>query len=363
MIPVTQPFLPPKDEYYSLISKLWDTKWLTNNGVYVTQLEKQLEDYLNISSLHFVSNGTIALQLAIRTLGIKDEVITTPFSFVATTTSILWENCDPVFVDIDPKTFCIDPNKIEEAITSKTEAILATHVFGIPCDIEKIEIIAKKHGLKVIYDAAHAFGVQYKGKSVLGFGDISTISFHSTKLFHTIEGGAVINNAEIELDQDIRLLRSFGFDSGQHYTPGINAKNSEFHAAMGLCNLKYIDDIFIHRKNLTETYDALLASNYERPFISDDIKYNYSYYPVVFESEKELLYIKNKLMENDIETKRYFNPSLNKLPYLTTIISCPISEDISKRILCLPLFSDLSMNDVIKISALIMGKRTKALVN
>lgn len=356
MIPVSQPFLPPKNEYNSLISKLWDTKWLTNNGIFVQQLEKKLVEYLNIPSLHFVNNGTIALQLAIKSLEIKNEIITTPFSFVATTTSILWENCNPVFVDIDEKTLCMDPNKIEEAITNKTEAILATHVYGVPCDVEKIREIAKRYNLKVIYDAAHAFGVRYKGKSVLTFGDISTISFHATKLFHTVEGGAIINNTEEKLDHQIKLLRSFGFEGEHYYTTGINAKNSEFHAAMGLSNLNYINDIIMRRKIITETYDANLAKRFERPHISNDIDYNYAYYPIIFETEKELLLAKNKLEENHILTRRYFYPSLNKLSYLKSSCTCPISEDISKRILCLPLFSELNMDDVEKISKLIMER-------
>lgn len=353
MIPVSQPFLPPKDEYDRLISMLWETKWLTNNGTYVQMLEDKLKEYLTIPSLHLVSNGTIALQLAIQSLEIKNAIITTPFSFVATSNSILWENCEPVFVDIDAKNLCIDPDKIEEAVTNKTEAILATHVFGIPCDVEKIDAIAKKYNLKVIYDAAHAFGVKYKGKSVLGFGDISTLSFHATKLFHTIEGGAVINNNAKKIDHYIKLLRSFGFENEQYYTAGINARNSEFHAAMGLCNLKYIDELIVNRRKIAETYDNLLTNRFAKPTLSDDITYNYAYYPIIFESEKELLYTKDKLLKNNIETRRYFYPSLNTLPYLTETFSCPISEDISKRILCLPLYSELPINDVEKISSLI----------
>lgn len=357
MIPVTQPFLPPKDEYDHLISRLWDSKWLTNNGVYVRQLEEELEEYLNVPSCYYVGNGTIALQLAIQSLKLKNEIITTPFSFVATTTSILWENCEPVFVDIDPNTLCIDPNKIEEAITSNTEAILATHVYGIPCDVERIEEIAKKHHLKVIYDAAHAFGVRYKGESLLQFGDISTLSFHATKPFHTVEGGAIINNMGERVDNQIALLRSFGFRGDDYVTAGINAKNSEFHAAMGLCNLKYIDDIITNRKKTSETYDTLLENRVERPFISGDVQYNYAYYPVIFETEEELLHAKSQLENNDIESRRYFYPSLNTMTYLKNTISCPISEDIARRILCLPLFSGLNDEDVERIAKIIIGEK------
>lgn len=354
MIPVSQPFLPPKVDYDLLVSKLWETKWLTNNGVFVRQLEKELEAVLNVSSLHFVNNGTTALQLAIKSLGIQKEIITTPFSFVATTTSIIWENCKPKFVDIDPETLCIDPTKIEGAITEETEAILATHVYGIPCDVEKIEEIAMKYGLKVIYDAAHAFGVQYKRRSLLSYGNISTLSFHATKLFHTVEGGAVINNGEEELSQSIKLLRSFGFEGYDYITAGMNGKNSEFHAAMGLCNLKYIETNILERKRLSELYDVLLEREFQRPRIPQETDYNYSYYPIIFETESELLYTQNKLKSHQIETRRYFYPSLNKLPYLSNYDSCPISEDISKRILCLPLFNGLSLESVEKISGLIL---------
>ncbi|NRD76326.1 DegT/DnrJ/EryC1/StrS family aminotransferase [Bacillus sp. BRMEA1] len=356
MIPVSQPFLPPKDEYNVLISKIWDTKWLTNNGMFVQQLEKELLEYLNISSLHYVNNGTVALQLALKSLDIKNEVITTPFSFIATTTSILWEHCEPVFVDIDPKTLCMDPEKIEEAISDKTEAILATHVFGIPCDVEKIEEIAKRHHLKVIYDAAHAFGVKYKGESVLKYGDLSTISFHATKLFHTVEGGAIVNNTGEKLDHQITLLRNFGYEGEDYITAGINAKNSEFHAAMGLCNLKHIDEIIMKRRIITETYEQFLGNRLERPFISNDIQYNYAYYPVIFETEEELLFIKSKLERNQIMTRRYFYPSLNKIPYLKNTYSCKISESIAKRILCLPLYSDLHLDDVENIAKLMTGE-------
>ena len=362
MIPVTQPFLPPKGEYEKLITRLWETKWLTNHGEYVQQLEESLEEYLNIPSLHFVNNGTMALHLAIRSLGIKNQIITTPFSFVATTTSILWEHCEPVFVDIDPNTLCIDASKIEEEITDRTEAILATHVFGVPCDVVKIEEIAKKYNLKVIYDGAHGFGVKLKGKSLLEYGDLTAISFHSTKLFHTVEGGAVINNIGQGLDETIKLNRSFGFQGEKYYSVGINAKNSEFHAAMGLCNLKYINDIILKRKELSELYDVLLKNRFQKPLISNEIEYNYAYYPIIFNTEKGLLQVKDLLLQNEIDTRRYFYPSLNKLPYIEKVSSCPISEDLSKRILCLPLYDSLALEVVEKISEIIVGSKVSSLV-
>lgn len=358
MIPVSQPFLPPRDEFDSLISELWNSRWLTNNGPFVQKLEEELKTYLGLSTLHFVSNGTIALQLAIKSLEITKEIITTPFSFVATATSILWENCRPVFVDIDPKTLCIDPAKIEEAITVETEAILATHVYGIPCDVEKIEEIAKKYKLKIIYDAAHTFGVRYKGKSLLSYGDISTISFHATKLFHTVEGGAIVNNLGTKLEKDIKLLRSFGFEGEEYITAGINAKNSELHAAMGLCNLNHIDEVILKRKKISKTYDRLLNNKVSRPYIPAEVEYNYAYYPIIFETEDELLSIHRQLRKNGVETRRYFYPSLNKLPYLSEHYSCPISEEISKRILCLPLFDGLDLDAVERISNLILKNET-----
>lgn len=356
MIPVSRPFLPPIEEYNNQIEKLWETKWLTNNGEFVKELESRLENYLNVPSLHYVSNGTIALQLALKALNINSEVITTPFSFVATTTSILWEKCEPVFVDINPVTLCIDPEKIEEAITDRTQAILATHVFGIPCNVEKIEKIAEKHNLKVIYDAAHAFGVKYKGKSLLKYGDISTLSFHATKLFHTVEGGGVNINSDEEINKDIRLYRNFGYEVGKLQIPGINAKNSEFHAAMGLCNLKYIDCIIDERKMLTSMYESHLFNIINRPVIPNGVEYNYAYYPVIFESEEKLLDIKATLEKHDIEPRRYFYPSLNTLPYLNTEYSCRNAEDISKRVLCLPLYNGLEINEVEKISQLILER-------
>ena len=236
MIPVTQPFLPPKEEYQKLIDGIWKRQWLTNMGPLASQLEMELKDYLSVSRLLFVTNGTIAIQMAIKALELSGEIITTPFSFVATTSSIVWENCTPIFVDINPKSLCIDANKIENAITDKTQAILATHVYGNPCDVVKIEEIAKKYNLKVIYDAAHAFGVEVNGKSIFEYGDISTCSLHATKLYHSIEGGLVITK-DAELLKKLAYMRNFGISGFDSFSElGLNGKNSEFHAAMGLVN-------------------------------------------------------------------------------------------------------------------------------
>ena len=247
MIQVTKPFMPPLDEYISYVKDIWSRQWLTNNGPLVNHLELRLKEHLNVKHMLFVSNGTIALQMAIKALGLEGEVITTPFSFVATTSTLVWEGCKPVFVDVDPATLNIDPDKIEQAITSKTTGILATHVYGNPCDIDKIQAIAEKHQLKVIYDAAHCFGTLYKGQSVFNYGDISTLSLHATKVFHTIEGGALFSSSA-ELLRKIAYIRNFGFSNVDEISElGINGKNSEFHAAMGLANLPYIDETILGR--------------------------------------------------------------------------------------------------------------------
>jgi dTDP-4-amino-4,6-dideoxygalactose transaminase len=353
MINVTKSYLPPFEEYSAYLEELWESRWLTNRGKLVQQLEKEICNKLQLDHLLYVSNGTIAIQLAIKALELKGEIITTPFSYVATTTSILWENCKPVFCDIEPKTLCIDPGKIEQLITPTTSAILATHVFGIPCDVEKIESIAKKHNLKVIYDAAHAFCVSYKNRNIFAYGDISTCSFHATKVFHTVEGGSITCNDEA-LRQKLFLYHTFGHIGDDYFTFGVNAKNSEFHAAMGLCNLKVIDRLVSSRKLSSELYNASLNfKTITRPSLPPDTEYNYSYYPVIFENETILLKIKEELFRNGINTRRYFYPSLNQLPYLSSSESCKISEDISRRVLCLPLYADMEDGLVGKISTII----------
>ncbi len=349
---VTQSYLPPLTDYVSYLKTLWGTKWLTNNGALVQELEQKLADYLGVKHVLYLSNGTIAIQLALKALGITGEVITTPFTYVATTTSILWENCTPVFVDIDPKTYCLDPKKIEAAITPKTQAIMPVHVYGYPCDVEAIEHIAKKHHLRVIYDAAHAFGTKVNGRSVLSYGDVSSLSFHATKLFHTIEGGAVATNDDA-LAKKMAYYRSFGHVGDDYYMMGINAKNSEFHAAMGLTIFPKVPAIIKHRKALVELYDTILDGVLFRPEISKNVIYNYAYYPVLFTEESVLLKVKAALEAHNIIPRRYFYPSLNTLSYLGTSQSCPVSEDIARRVLCLPLFYDLKKSEVQKIAKLV----------
>lgn len=354
MIPVTKPFLPAESEFNNYVKSIWERQWLTNNGPLVNTLELKLKEYLGVNHLLFVSNGTLALQLAIKALDLSGEIITTPFSFVATTSSIVWQGCTPVFTDIDPDTFNIDPAKIEAAITPKTSAILATHVFGNPCDIDAIQRIADKHGLKVIYDAAHCFGTFYNNRSVFEYGDISTTSFHSTKLYHTIEGGAVFTQ-DPELLRKMALMRNFGYSGVDSFSePGINAKNCEFHAAMGLCNLRHADEILKKRKYLSEQY-MLRLTNLDVKFqkIENKQDYNHAYFPVLFSSEGLMQDSKAKLELAQIYCRRYFYPSLSTLPYVNNV-EMPVCDSVASRIVCLPLYHTLTLPDLDLICRLLL---------
>ena len=356
MIPVTKPFLPPQDEYLKLVDGIWKRQWLTNMGPLASELEMNLKEYLNVKHLLYVTNGTIALQMAIKSLDIKGEIITTPFSFIATTSTIVWEGCVPVFVDIDAKTLNIDASKIEKAITDKTRAILATHVYGNPCDVETIEKIAIKHNLKVIYDGAHAFGVNVNGKSIFEYGDISTCSLHATKLYHSVEGGLLFCNDK-DLLKKLAYIRNFGISGFDTFADlGINGKNSEFHAAMGLVNLNYISTIHDKRKELVNQYNNRLETTLKgyRPVWHNSSSDNFAYYPLVLESEELLLKIKSFLDSNEIFTRRYFYPSLaNSLPYLVPK-NFTVTDNISKRVLCLPLYYDLTTEEVDLICRMIL---------
>ena len=355
-INVTKSFLPPLEQYQAYINKIWDIKQLTNQGPLLHQFEEEISEYLHVKYFHFVANGTLALQIALKALDINEgEIITTPFSYVATTSAILWQGCKPVYVDIDPKTLCIDPKKIERAITNRTKAIMPVHVFGNPCDVEAINKIATKHKLEVIYDGAHAFGVKYKGKSLLSHGDISVCSFHATKPFHTIEGGCLIAKNK-KVSDKIELIKRFGHHGDKHFTLGINGKASEFQAAMGLCNIKYINRIIKKRKQLSSLYDNLLGDSLLRPRINNNTEYNQAYYPIIFENEKKLIKTTERLKKHNIFPRRYFYPSLNTLPYLENKQSCPISEYVSKRILCLPLYTDLQDETINKICEIIRNE-------
>ncbi len=362
-IPVTKPFLPPREEYKALIDGAWERNWLTNNGPLVQRLEKALEGYLQVPHLHYVSSGTMALQIAIKALGLEGDIITTPFSYVATTSSIVWEGCKPVFVDIDPDTLNINPALIEDAITESTSAILATHVFGNPCDIETIGKIARRYDLKVIYDAAHCFGTTYKGQSVYHYGDISTASFHATKLYHTVEGGAVMTK-DPEISHNVQRMRNFGHAGFGHFEGiGINGKNSEFHAAMGLVNLNYIEEILDKRKEQCALYEELFMDLPVQTIqIQAGTEWNYSYYPVIFDSEETTLRIKAALEGNNIYPRRYFYPSLCELDYVSSN-NTDISVDISKRILCLPLYHELKEIEQEKVARSILQAQSKLVVN
>ena len=337
---VTKSFMPPITEYEQYIEKIFTTGVLTNQGPLVCEFEDKMRHFLGVKNFQYVTNGTIALQLALKALDIEDgEIITTPFSYVATTSSILWERCKPVFVDIEPNNFTIDPAKIEKAITPNTRAIMPVHVFGYACDVETIQKIANQHNLKVIYDGAHAFASKYKGKSLLDYGDIATLSFHATKLFHTIEGGACIIK-EKKVSDKLEYIKKFGHLYDDYKCLGINGKQSEFNAAMGLANFPYIKHIIQGRKYVSDLYDTLLAGAVQRPKLQKDLEYNYAYYPVVFKTEEELSAVFANLAKSDIFPRRYFYPSLNNLPYLEKQ-SCPVSENISTRIACLPLYVGL----------------------
>lgn len=353
MIPVTKTFLPNLEEYNSYVKRAWDNTWLTNRGELTLELESKLKQFLSVTHLTVTNNGTIPLQIALKIFGKNGEIITTPFSYVATSAAIVWENCTPVFVDIHPEYLTIDETKIEQAITSKTTTILATHVFGNPCNIEAIEAIAQKHNLKVIYDAAHCFGVKYNGQSVFNFGDISTCSFHATKIFHTGEGGAMFCNND-ELHHQLFFSHNFGHNGPLAFHGlGINAKISELQSAMGLAVFNHIDTIFSERKKVVDLYDKQLDfQKIKKLKIRKNADWNYSYYPVIFESETILLKIQYKLQQENIIPRRYFYPSLNTIEY-TKGKPMPISESITSRILCLPLYVGLKEYDIVKICAII----------
>ena len=353
MINVTKTFFPPLEEYTHFLERVWQNQWLTNRGELVLELEEKLKKYLGVQSLTLMTNGTIPIQIALKLLGNGGEIITTPFSYVATTSSIVWEGCTPVFVDIDPNYLTIDEKQIEAAITDRTTAILATHVFGNPCDVDKIEEIAKKHNLSVIYDAAHCFGVKYKGKSLFEYGDISTCSFHATKVFHTGEGGALFCK-DSELNQKCFYSHNFGHNGPiNFYGVGINGKMSELQSAMGLSVLPYMKDILFARKQTVDYYlEHLNSDTLSFIKIRQDTEWNYSYFPIIFSDESNLLQKIKELNAEGINPRRYFYPSLNTLSYINASM-LEISENISSRILCLPLSGDFDEKLVSKVCSVI----------
>ena len=342
MINVTKTYLPNIDKYKSYIDEIYTNGQLTNNGPLAQKLERRLQKYLGVNNVILVANGTLALDVAYRALDLTGDVITTPFSFVATTSSIVSNGLNPLFSDISPHTFNIDPNLIEESITDKTSAIVPVHVFGNACEVESIQKISERHSLKVIYDAAHAFDVQYKEGSILNYGDISTLSFHATKLFHTIEGGALIIKDD-ELANKARRLVNFGINNntGESRDLGMNAKMNEFEAAMGLCVLDDINLILEKRKIRYNNYAQALINQVQLQEKNNNSSNNYAYFPIALESEDQLLSIVQKLNKAQIFPRRYFRPSLNKLSYVEQGQACPISENASNRVLCLPLFHSI----------------------
>lgn len=355
-IPVTKAFLPPLEEYTAQVHRAYQNGWLTNRGELVKELEMKLAAYLNLgeSRILCMNNGTIPLQIAIKLLGGGGEIITTPFSYVATTSAIVWEGCTPVFVDIHKAYLTIDTSKIEAAITEKTTCILATHVYGNPCDIDEIERIALKYRLKVIYDAAHCFGVQYKGKSIFEYGDISTCSFHATKLFHTGEGGAIFCK-DPDLYNKVYYSHNFGHDGPLSFQGlGINGKMSELQAAMGLSVLPYVSEIIQARRAIIDIYANLLKHQHiSFVTIKEHTHWNYPYLPIIFENETLLLKVENALQEKGIFPRRYFYPCLHQLPYVSSG-KLPVVEGTASRVLCVPLYKELDHMDVEMICGIIL---------
>ena len=341
MINVTKTYLPNKEKYKKYIDQIYANGWVTNNGPIVKLLEKRLAEYLGVKNIVLVSNGTVALEIAYRTLGIEGDVITTPFSFVATASSLVTNGLNPIFADIDSQTLNMDPRNIEKLVTSNTSGIVPVHVFGNTCEVERIETIAKKYNLKVVYDAAHAFGVRYKSASALNYGDISTLSFHATKIFHSIEGGALIINDD-SLVEKARYLINFGIKNREEIPElGTNAKMNEFEAAMGLCVLDDMQELNINRKTVYEFYKKELEGVVKFQQQNEDSSQNYSYFPIILESEYQLKEIEKALNLRDIFPRRYFYPSLDTLSYIEPNQFCEVSRDISSRILCLPMYPEL----------------------
>jgi dTDP-4-amino-4,6-dideoxygalactose transaminase len=355
MINVTKTFFPPLEEYQEQLQRIWMNQWLTNRGELVLELEEKLKKYLKVNHILVTNNGTIPIQIALKLLGNGGEIITTPFSYVATSAAIVWEHCKPIFVDINPEYLTIDETKIEAAITNKTSAILATHVFGNPCHVEAIEAIAQKHNLKVIYDAAHAFGVTHNGTSIFEYGDVSTCSFHATKLFHTGEGGALFAK-DPKLQHRLFYSHNFGHDGPLAFHGlGINGKISELQAAMGLAVLPHMETILAERKRVVDFYNQNLdVTKVQTLKIRENTEWNYSYYPIVFEDEDTLLRVQKALNEEQIFPRRYFYPSLNTINYVENS-SMPVSESIASRILCLPMYVELNQSDLEFIVSILNG--------
>lgn len=354
MIPVTKPYLPNREKLNKYIDGIYERNWLTNTGPLVQELTQRLEEYLGVENLLLVANGTLALQIAYRVLGVNEpvggqsaEAVTTPFTFVATSSSLKWEGINPVFADIDPETWNLDPNKIETAITPQTRAIVPVHVFGNVCEVEEIQSIANKHGLKVIYDAAHAFGVTYKGESLLKWGDAATLSFHATKVFHTIEGGAIVFKRKEDLERAKKMI-NFGITGPETIEGlGINAKMNEFQASMGLCVLDEMGDNLKNRADAWYAYEQVFESTYQLQRRSGDANNNYAYFPLLMNSEQAVLTKLESMKRYGVSLRRYFYPSLNQvLEYGSRCDqNCDMSQEIARRVVCLPLYEGFSRDE------------------
>ncbi len=355
---VTKAFVPPLEEYTEQLRRIWSSGQLTNQGPLALELEKLLAERLDVPHCLFMANGTLAIQLALRALGVKGRVITTPYSYVATVSSILWENCEPVFVDIDPATTCIDPDAVERALENGgASAILATHVYGITCDVERLAELGRRYNVKVIYDAAHAFDAMYKGKQLLAYGDMATCSFHATKLFHTGEGGCVIAHTDEDAAQ-LRLLRSFGHIGDEHFQLGINAKASELNAAMGLTVLPHVERLKRERGQVVAWYnEALAQAPITRPQAPEGWVTNHAYYPVMFRNGEAMRRVKAALEAEQVFPRRYFFPSLDTLPYVQAD-ACPVSRLVAERVLCLPLYPGLMEGDVERMAGTVVQALT-----
>jgi len=359
VIPITRPFLPPRAEFEALLDEVWERRWLTNNGPLVHRLETALGASIGAPHLRCVSSGTMALQLAVRALALDGEVVTTPFSYVATTSALVWEGCTPVFADIEANTLTIDPASVDAAITPRTSAIVATHVFGSPCDVDALEAIGRARGLPVVYDAAQAFGTTVGGRSVLTFGDVSTCSFHATKVFHTIEGGAVISPDE-QIVEAVERLRNFGHVGYTTFDGlGINAKVSEVHAAMGLCVLTHLDRLLARRREIADRYRAGLAGLVDEGRVRPQhhrsgATVNHAYVPYLFEDHARREKVHAALVAHDVHPRRYFSPGLNELDYVKPV-ALEVADDVAARVLCLPTYHDLTDAEVERVVAVVVG--------
>lgn len=344
------PTLAPLGEVNEIMKSVWVSGIMTHNGPLVQRFEQEVCEHLHVPQMVSCCNGTIALQMAIKALGLKGEIITSPFTFIATISSIMWEQCTPVFVDIDSETLNIDPKKIEEKITCHTVAIMPVHVFGNACQIDEIDAIAKTHGLKVIYDAAHAVGVNYKGKSIFEYGDISCTSFHATKMLNTAEGGGVFT-LDKTIDEKLRRIRFFGFENHVDIVEdGFNGKMTEVHAAVGLANLRYLDKALADRKEKYTLYKEILSQNPEIGFQKITSDCNCSYFPAIFKDEVTTLKIMDALQKENVYPRRYFYPSVNTFTHIVPYVPMPCSEDVASRILCLPLHIRMTMDDIEQIA-------------